>query len=103
MKKLEIHTFDDALQMAMASVSGTQKREMVMLDQVLGRILATAVICQKNLPSFDNSAMDGFALRVEDAGKSLRIVSTIFAGDTPEAILEKGCCYKIMTGAQVPT
>jgi molybdopterin molybdotransferase len=102
MKKLEIHSFEDALEMALGSVEGRQCSEMVMLDQVLGRILATDVKCQKNLPSFDNSAMDGFALRAEDAGQRLRIVSTIFAGDTPKAILEEGCCYKIMTGAQVP-
>jgi molybdopterin molybdotransferase len=103
MKKLEIHTFDDALQMAMERVTGTQKREIVMLDAALGYSIATDITCQKNLPSFDNSAMDGFALRAEDAGKQLRIVATIFAGDTPKAILEEGCCYKIMTGAQVPS
>jgi len=103
MKKLEIHTFNNALQMALACVTGTTKREIVMLDAALGHIAASDIICQKNLPSFDNSAMDGFALRVEDAGKQLRIVATIFAGDTPEAILEEGCCYKIMTGAQVPS
>jgi molybdopterin molybdotransferase len=103
MKKLEIHTFDDALQMAMECIAGTQKREIVMLDAALGHSIATDIICQKNLPSFDNSAMDGFALRAEDAGKQLRIVATIFAGDTPKAILEEGCCYKIMTGAQVPS
>jgi len=102
MKKLEIHTFNDALQMALERANATSRREIVMLDAALGYIVASDVICQKNLPSFDNSAMDGFALRAEDAGKQLRIVATIFAGDTPEAMLEEGCCYKIMTGAQVP-
>ncbi len=103
MKKLEIHSFEDVLQMALDSVTATAKREIVMLDSALGHIVATDIICQKNLPSFDNSAMDGFALRASDAGGKLRIVSTIFAGDTPKAILEEGCCYKIMTGAQVPS
>ncbi len=102
MKKLEIHTFNGALQMALERANATSRREIVMLDAALGHIVASDIICQKNLPSFDNSAMDGFALSAEDAGKQLRIVSTIFAGDIPEAMLEEGCCYKIMTGAQVP-
>jgi len=102
MKKLDILAFHQALDMALESSVATAKREMVMLDSALGHVVATDIICQKNLPSFDNSAMDGFALRAEEAGQKLRIVSTIFAGDIPKPILEEGCCYKIMTGAQVP-
>ena len=102
MKKLEIHAFDDALQMALKRVGGTQNREIVMLDAALGRVVAVDIICRKNLPSFDNSAMDGFALRAEDAGERLSVVKTIFAGEKSEAKLGEKDCYKIMTGAQVP-
>jgi len=102
LRKLDQFAFDEALSVALDSTHAIENTETVLLGSALGRILASNIICQKNLPSFDNSAMDGFALRVEDAGKSLRIVATIFAGDRPEALLTEGTCYKIMTGAQVP-
>ena len=47
--------------------------------------------------------MDGFAFKHEDVGSRVRVASTIFAGDKPTEILQKGECYKIMTGAQVPS
>ena len=102
MKTLDLYTFDDALEKALKSVNSVQGTEIVLLESALGRILAADVICQKNLPSFDNSAMDGFAFRHEDAGSTLKIAATIFAGESPEPILGTRECYKIMTGAQVP-
>ncbi len=74
-----------------------------MLDDALDKVLAEDIITQKNLPSFDNSAMDGFAFRHIDAGKQLSVARTIFAGEKPKPILQDGECYKIMTGAQVPS
>ena len=102
MKTLDIYTFDEARQKALDSAGTIGTAETVLLDSVLGRVLAADVICRKNLPSFDNSAMDGFAFRHEDAGKHLKIATTIFAGEYSDPILEGEQCYKIMTGAQVP-
>jgi len=73
-----------------------------MIDDALGKVLAEDLFVQKNLPSFDNSAMDGYAFKAGDAGKRLKIQRSIFAGEKPEATLGEGECYKIMTGAQVP-
>ncbi len=74
-----------------------------MIDDALGKVLAEDLFVQKNLPSFDNSAMDGYAFKAADAGKRLKIQRSIFAGEKPEATLGEGECYKIMTGAQVPS
>ncbi len=102
MKTLELYGFDQALGKALDSVQATPRTEIVLLSSALGRVLASEITCRKNLPSFDNSAMDGFACRHEDRGKKLTIVATIFAGECPAPILQEGQCYKIMTGAQVP-
>jgi len=102
LKTLDIYTFDEARKKALDSADTIGTAETVLLDSALGRVLAADVICRKNLPSFDNSAMDGFAFRHEDAGKHLKIATTIFAGERSDPILEGEQCYKIMTGAQVP-
>ncbi len=103
MTKLDTISFDDALSLALESAQRSDRSEVVMLSQALGRVAAEDIICQKNLPSFDNSAMDGFAFKYEDMGSRVRVTSTIFAGDKPTEILQKAECYKIMTGAQVPS
>ena len=101
-RKLDLTGFAEALERAVGNAPVVQRTETVLLDSALGRVLAEEIVCRKNLPSFDNSAMDGFAVRSEDAGKRLKIVATIYAGDRPEPTLEPGSCYRIMTGAQVP-
>ncbi len=66
-------------------------------------VLANDIIVKKNLPSFDNSAMDGFAFKYSDKGKKLKIVSTVFAGEKDvNCNIHDGECCKIMTGAKVP-
>jgi molybdopterin molybdotransferase len=94
--------FTDAIALAMERIERKSGYETILLTEALGRVLASDITAKKNLPSFDNSAMDGFAFRHEDAGKTLRIAKSIFAGDVPEAILQTNECYKIMTGAQLP-
>jgi molybdopterin molybdotransferase len=65
-------------------------------------VLSKDILCSKNLPSFNNSAMDGFAIKAADAGKTLRVNTVIYAGDVKEPSLKDAECYKIMTGAKVP-
>ena len=77
--------------------------EIVTLNQATSRVFSQNILCQKNLPSFNNSAMDGFAIKAKDAGKTLKVNKVIYAGDVCEASLKDGECYKIMTGAQVPS
>jgi molybdopterin molybdotransferase len=75
------------------------------LDQALGRVLAADVLCPMNLPAWDNSAMDGYALRAVDlspAGGYLALSGRIAAGDGPGEPLREGQAVRIFTGAPLP-
>lgn len=95
--------FQEAIKKALENSKKTEKSEMINLDSSLSRVLSKDIFCIKNLPSFNNSAMDGFALKTLDAGKTLKVVKTIFAGESVNDLLKENECYKIMTGAQVPS
>ena len=77
--------------------------ELVSLERATSKILAQDVVAVKNLPSFDNAAMDGYALKFDDFNEPLSVVATVLAGDEAEIALKKGECVKIMTGAKMPT
>lgn len=72
------------------------------IEQALGYILAEDIKATHNLPPYDNSAMDGYAVKVRDASKCVKVSNTIFAGDNSDAVLKEGCAIKIMTGAKIP-
>jgi len=79
------------------------------LADTLGLVLAGDVIAGLSLPVFDNSAMDGYAVRAEDvAGASasqpvkLVVAEDIPAGRTDSPILVPGTAHRIMTGAPMP-
>ena len=76
--------------------------EEVPLGQALGRFLAGAVTAGRPLPPFDNSAMDGFAVRVADLPGELPVAGAIAAGAAPDAVLAPGTALRIMTGAPMP-
>ena len=103
MTQLDVYGFDEALKMALERAVPTRRVETVMLDRALGRVIAHAVVCRKNMPAFDNSAMDGFAVRQADAGKRVTVIGTVYAGDIPSMEVQAGEAVRIMTGAQVPT
>jgi molybdopterin molybdotransferase len=80
-------------------------RESVTLDEALGRFLAQDLRAPFDLPRFDNSAMDGYALRAEDVpgpGTLLAVVGFLPAGSKPTARLEPKQAMRIMTGAPIP-
>ncbi|GAA4112057.1 molybdopterin molybdotransferase MoeA [Knoellia locipacati] len=81
----------------------------VALGDALGRVLAADVVATVDLPGFDNSAMDGYAVRSADvAGASaaspvvLDVDGDIAAGDTRRHVLRPGATMRIMTGAPLP-
>lgn len=80
--------------------------ESVTLARAHGRVLAEPVIAGLALPPFDNSAMDGFALRHADLGDGetvLTLAGERFAGVVDaEASIQAGQCIRITTGAPVP-
>jgi molybdopterin molybdotransferase len=79
--------------------------EKVKLEQSLGRVLAEDISANRDLPPYDVSAMDGFALRsadVANAPATLEIIEDIKAGDMPGKTVQAGQCARIMTGAPMP-
>lgn len=79
------------------------------LDDALGRVLAEDVTARDDLPSFANSAMDGFAVRAADvAGASpespveVRVLADLPAGSVVSVTVGAGAAVRIMTGARVP-
>ena len=84
-------------------------RQSVAHAEALGRVLASDIVSDLDLPPFANSAMDGYAVRVADLESAseqtpatLKLSETIGAGDVPQNIIEAGICAKIMTGAPLP-
>ncbi|HEX2992312.1 MAG TPA: gephyrin-like molybdotransferase Glp [Anaerolineales bacterium] len=85
------------------------KPENLPLADALNRVLAQDVRAADDLPLFDNSSMDGFALRASDVSeaapgspRSLRVVADIPAGTSPTIVLGPGEAARIMTGAHMP-
>lgn len=83
--------------------------EPVPLYRALGLVLAEGVRATDDLPPFDNSAMDGFAVRVADVAHAseqqpaqLAIASEVAAGARAEVALQPGQAIRIMTGAPTP-
>src|SRR6266851_5926879 len=79
--------------------------EWIPLEQAVGRVIAEDVFATRTLPPWENSAMDGFAVRAADASeipRRLRVVETIFAGQMPQKAIAAGECSRIMTGAPLP-
>ncbi|WP_294966686.1 molybdopterin molybdotransferase MoeA [Sulfurimonas sp.] len=94
--------FKDAVSLSLDIAESTQIQETTHIQDAIGRVLGKDIFCIKNLPSFNNSAMDGFAIKASDAGKRLKVTKIILAGESHEASLKENECYKIMTGAKVP-
>lgn len=83
--------------------------ESLPLAACSNRVLAQDIVAATDLPPFDNSSMDGFAVRAgdvenatNDSPRSLRVVADIPAGSHPTIALAAGQAARIMTGAQVP-
>ncbi len=84
-------------------VSGVEK---LRVRAALGRVLAKDVVSPINVPSHDNSAMDGYAVRNDDLGASepvtLTEIGTAYAGREFTGEVRRGECVRVMTGAVMP-
>lgn len=104
-EKLNYLDFNEAIKKSLELSNTTLNSEIIPIAFSLNKVASKDILCVKNLPAFDNSAMDGFAFKSSDAGKTLKIKRAIFAGDkdtNSDELLGKLECYKIMTGAKVP-
>jgi molybdopterin molybdotransferase len=97
-------TFEEARNLILENVAPLAA-ERVQLLAAVGRILAEELRAPWDLPGWDNSAMDGYAVRAEDCCKpvTLAVVDYLPAGGSAEGmVVRPGTAVKIMTGAPVP-
>ncbi len=105
----DLRPFEDSLALVTESVSWQLTTELVAVKDALGRVLREEVKARFNVPPFDKSAMDGYAVRAADvkgAGPkspvTLKVVADLPAGVNSNATLKKGQAARIMTGAPLP-
>lgn len=101
-------TVDEALDKILFHIHPLGFEKVSILD-ALGRVIAEDIHAPRNIPPLDNSAMDGYALRVEDIQKAspnhpirLEVIEDLPAGSISKKKLERGKSIRIMTGAPVP-
>lgn len=98
---------EEARQRIVAAVGRPETMETLPLGRACGRVLARPLTADVEVPPFDNSAMDGYALHgsaLPTTGEaSLRQVGTAWAGRPFEGHVGPGECVRIMTGAPMPS
>ncbi len=95
---------DEALETLLAGARPVAEIEQVSTMEAAGRVLARAQTSTMDVPPMDNSAMDGYAVRLSDlnsADKKLKVTQRIAAGSVGKP-LEAGTAARIFTGAPVP-
>lgn len=107
---LNVLTREEAVQIIRDKTAHTvPNMEKVKIDCALGRILSADIISTENIPSFDRTTVDGYAVCASDtfgAGASspvqLEIVGEILMGENANFTLKNGQCVKISTGGMLP-
>lgn len=85
--------------LSQAKLLGMEKKGF---SESLDYILAEDIYSDLDIPSFDRSAMDGFAINSKDPSKIFEIIEDIPAGIAPKKTIKFGQCARIMTGAMLP-
>ncbi len=100
---------EEARAAILGAIPGPTESEHAFLSEARGRVLAEDVMSLTALPPWDNSAMDGYAIRAADVAAAsddgptlLRVVGEVRAGAAPDAEVELGTAIRIATGAPVP-
>jgi molybdopterin molybdotransferase len=93
--------YEDGLQIVLDKAFDTGTETVSFLSSP-GRVLASDILSDIDLPPFNKAAVDGYACRSEDLGSELRVLEVINAGKCPSFKISEGNCSKIMTGASVP-
>jgi molybdopterin molybdotransferase len=100
----DLMPIQSAIELIMASIKPNFETTICALGDSLDRVIAQDIISPINVPAYDNSAMDGYALNYADylVSRTLIQVGKSFAGNSFQGELKKGECIKIMTGAEIP-
>ncbi|HEY8438285.1 MAG TPA: hypothetical protein VIK65_06695, partial [Candidatus Limnocylindrales bacterium] len=102
-------TVEEARAAVLAAIPGPTETEYAWLSEARGRVLAEDAMSLTALPPWDNSAMDGYAIRAADVASAtdpepvrLDVIGEVRAGAAPEREVERGTAIRIATGAPVP-
>ncbi|MBU0570906.1 MAG: molybdopterin molybdotransferase MoeA [Candidatus Omnitrophica bacterium] len=104
MKEKGAINFDKAYDLVLNNCALTGVEE-ILIEKSAGRILAETLYADMDMPFFNKSAMDGFALRSSDIKNvpvELNVLCTIKAGSREEVFIRNGTAAAVMTGAPVP-
>ena len=100
---------EEARAAVLGAIAGPTEVEVAFLSEALGRVLAEPVVSTTALPPWDNSAMDGYAVRAadttgatEDRPVRLEVVGEVRAGFAPDVEVRRGTAVRIATGAPLP-
>lgn len=100
---------DEAKKLVEEYVQPIERKERIPLSDLLFRVLAEDIVSRIDVPPYDRSAMDGYAVRAADtfsAGKfepvELRCIGVVHAGEVPSKKIGAGECMQIATGAMIP-
>ncbi len=95
---------EDAMDKMLSRITPIDTTLSLPLEQAIGHVLASDVRSPIFVPPFDNSAMDGYAIRIQDLNKNntLPLHGKSFAGQPFEGEWPEGTCIRIMTGAKIP-
>ena len=106
---LSVATAEEIILELLPAFDSLKDVEVVDLEVSRGRILAQPVTGKLDFPHWDNSAMDGYAVRYEDVKDcsveqpvTLKVTTEIAAGDRPNVSLQAGETARIFTGAMLP-
>ena len=105
----ELHSVEEAREAVLSAIPVRTSVERRATSDALGLVLAEPVISLTTLPPWDNSAMDGYAIRhadvaaaTNDAPVSLAVIGEVRAGIAPDTVVEPGTAIRIATGAPIP-
>jgi molybdopterin molybdotransferase len=97
-------SIEEARRLVLERVTRLEGEEIALAD-ALGRVLAQDAVAPNDLPPFDSSAMDGFAViatDTDDAPVALKIIGEARAGTLAQVAIEHGMAIRVSTGAVVP-
>lgn len=94
-------TIDEALAIFLGSFAPLEGTEAVPLEEADGRVLCRDVVAPRDVPHYDRSAMDGYAVRAEDTFGSSRDAG-VFLRPVAAGPIGKGECQPVHTGSPIP-
>jgi molybdopterin molybdotransferase len=108
MTQVEMLSVTEAQRIILSHIQPCSVESAGLLES-LGRVLAEGIVAQDDVPPFDNSGMDGYAVRADDVQEArpgspvtLNVVADIAAGHPSDVVIGPGQAARIMTGALLP-